>query len=140
MKLTLRRIHFDPDYTIGELSIDGVLQCFTLEDTVREKHGVPVKEWKVQNKTAIPTGTYKVVISTSNRFKRKLPELLDVPGFAGIRIHAGNSSADTEGCVLVGKQWGGGDWISDSRAAFNQLFSKMLTASSSGQEIEIEIL
>ena len=57
---------------------------------------------KVMHETGIPYGSYLLVMSYSNRFKKYLPELLDVPGFAGIRIHPGNSVEDTSGCPLPG--------------------------------------
>lgn len=79
---------------IGHLRIDGQFKFFTLEDIEREV--------KIPGKTAIPRGTYEVKITYSNRFKKPLPILLDVPGFEGVRIHAGNTSEDTEGCILLG--------------------------------------
>ena len=88
--------------TFGSLYIDGTRFCDTLEDAVREQKGIPVEEWKVKNDTAIPAGTYPVRLSFSNRFRRVLPEVVGVPGFTGIRIHAGNTTADTSGCLLVG--------------------------------------
>lgn len=94
-QLVLDRIFKGPDYTIGKLYIDGEYFCDTLEDTVRDK--------KIPNKTAIPAGTYKVIVNTSPRFKRLLPRLLDVPGFEGILIHRGNTPEDTSGCILVGE-------------------------------------
>lgn len=94
-QLILDRIFKGPDYTIGKLYIDGEYFCDTLEDTVRDK--------KIPNKTAIPAGTYKVIVNTSPRFKRLLPRLLDVPGFEGILIHRGNTPEDTSGCILVGE-------------------------------------
>lgn len=97
MKLELKRIALMPTYTIGKLYIDGVFFCNTLEDTVRED-GV-----KIYGKTAIPKGTYKVVLTMSNRFKKILPLLLNVAGFDGIRMHAGNTEFDTLGCILVGQ-------------------------------------
>lgn len=84
MKLTLKRNFRGPDYTIGKLYIDGHYFCDTLEDTVR-----PSGE-KIKGKTAIPAGDYKVIKSYSPRFKKILPEILNVPGFTGVRIHAGN--------------------------------------------------
>lgn len=80
--------------TLGKLSIDGHFFCYSCEDTVR-----PVK---VPGETAIPAGRYKVIITFSNRFQKPLPLILDVPFFSGVRIHSGNTEADTEGCVLVG--------------------------------------
>ena len=96
MKLTLQRVALRKNYTIGKLHIDGVYFCDTLEDVVREP-GV-----KVYGQTAIPAGVYKMVLSYSQRFKRVLPLLLNVPMFEGIRIHGGTTDTDTHGCLLVG--------------------------------------
>ena len=85
------------DTTLGALFIDDHWQCHTLEDIIR-----PVGE-KIYGETAIPPGRYKLVLSMSNRFKRILPEVLAVPNFTGIRIHAGNTAKDTHGCLLLGQ-------------------------------------
>jgi hypothetical protein len=118
MKLVLKRFEYANTYTIGKLYIDDIYQCYTLEDVVR-------KGPKVDGKTAIPAGTYSVIVDHSNRFNRDLPHILDVPGFTGVRIHSGNTSADTEGCILVGTTWTGGDFISNSKLAFDALFKKI---------------
>lgn len=99
MELKLIRTYPKLDYTIGELYIDNVKFCDTLENRLRI---IPI-EGKVMGDTAIPNGKYKVVISYSNMFKRDLPLLLDVPYFSGIRIHRGNYAKDTEGCILLGE-------------------------------------
>lgn len=119
MQITIKRLYKTNTSTIGELFIDGIFECFTLEDVER-----PVK---IKNETAIPKGTYKVIINQSNRFKRLLPLLLNVPNFEGIRIHSGNSNHDTEGCILVG-QTRSKNYIGQSRKAFNKLFKKMQAA------------
>ena len=121
MELKLRRFEFGTTYTIGKLYVDGVYFCFTLEDKVREGE-------KVQNATAIPYGTYNVIIDHSNRFGYDLPHVLNVPGFDGIRIHKGNTSADTDGCILVGTTWAGKDFVGNSKFAFDPLFEKMKAA------------
>lgn len=94
------------DYTIGKLYVNGKQLCNTLEDTDRRLfQGQPIADIaakKVKGQTAIPTGTYRLQVSESPRFKRELIEVLDVPGFSGIRIHRGNTTADTEGCILPG--------------------------------------
>lgn len=113
MNIQLIRNKSSAKSTIGRLLIDGAFQCWTLEDVVRPA--------KIAHETAIPAGAYKVIITESNRFKRRLPLLVDVPGFEGIRIHPGNSAADTEGCILVGTA-PATDWVGGSRAAFDSLF------------------
>lgn len=122
MHITVDRVELTPDATIGSLSVDGKWLCWTCEDAVREVPGQPVAAWKVPGKTAIPEGTYHVVVTKSQRFGRSLPELLDVPGFTGIRIHTGNTSADTEGCILPGLTRAGQS-VGLSRRAFDQLFT-----------------
>ena len=104
--------------TIGEMFVDGVFQCFTLEDTER-KFGV-----KVYGETAIPLGTYPVTLEFSPKFCRRVPHIQNVPGFSSILIHPGNTDADTEGCVLVGKTHAP-DFIGQSRIAFEELFRKL---------------
>lgn len=107
MKLTLKRFHFADTYTIGKLFIEDKPFCDVLEDVVRDKNKdgdlQDEGEAKVYGRTAIPFGTYKVVLTMSNRFKILLPLLVDVPEFEGVRIHAGNTSEDTHGCLLVGE-------------------------------------
>lgn len=102
MRMQLERLQIDKDVTIGALSIDGDFECWVLEDPVREIKGRPVSEWKIKGQTAIPYGTYAVQITRSQRFGVDLPLLIGVQGFDGVRIHAGNTTADTEGCLLVG--------------------------------------
>ena len=119
MLITIKRLYKTDNSTIGELLIDGVFECFTLEDKERDI--------KIKGETAIPKGTYKVIINESNRFKRLLPLLIDVPNFEGVRIHSGNSNHDTEGCILVG-QTRNKNYIGQSRKAFEKLFAKMQKA------------
>ena len=142
------------EYTIGELFVneEATLSkttkvCDTLEDTFRllpkvcpntpKGIGCSCKE-KVHGKTCIPYGTYTVRLSYSNRFKRILPEVLNVPHFLGIRLHSGNSSKDTEGCILVGTK-SKGDWVTASRVAFNKLYKLLQTAEKNKEEITITI-
>jgi hypothetical protein len=124
MELLLVRCTKTESSTIGALQVDGEYQCFTLEDKDRGlTQGMGenmIKSVKVAGKTAIPTGRYRVVLSWSNRFQKYMPELLNVPGFAGIRIHSGNTAVDTEGCILVGEVKGD-DVIYRSRLAYMKL-------------------
>lgn len=126
MNLVLKRIHEGETFTVGQLYEEtkyGLSPiCYTLEDKVREVEGQPVSSWKVQNETAIPRGTYNVSVTLSNRFKTRLPLLNDVDGYTGVRIHSGNSSKNTEGCILVGMTWDGkSDWIGSSKIAMSAL-------------------
>ena len=120
MKLRLHRSVLSDRYTIGKLYVDGKYHCDTLEDTDRALEAHP--DAKIYGKTAIPRGTYDVIISMSNRFKRELPLLKNVPGFDGIRIHPGNTHEDTDGCVLVGVLSDSGDRVVMSRVTFDGLF------------------
>lgn len=101
MELTLTRTHKHKAYTEGRLEIDGNYFCDTLEPTWRDI-GWRRPGRKVAGRTAIPDGRYPVAVTHSPRFDRWLPLLLHVPGFEGIRIHPGNTVADTTGCILVG--------------------------------------
>lgn len=103
MKLLLQRDFKGLRYTLGQLFVDQVKFCETLEDAVREVPGVPVDEWKVPGKTAIPAGTYRVTLAPSPRFKKMMIRLLDVPGFDGILIHGANTEGDVDGCIGVGQ-------------------------------------
>lgn len=133
--MELRRIYFGKTATIGELYLDGVRECHTLEDPVRDgDDGILQKEEKIYGETAIPAGRYEIILSFSNRFNRLLPLLLNVPHFQGIRIHPGNKPEHTHGCILVGN-WEGGDKeiIGDSRATFARIFVRILEASAHGK-------
>lgn len=121
MNLSLVRTHKTARACTGELSINGAFECFTCEDIPRLV--------KVPRSTAIPAGTYEVVITFSNRFQKPLPLLMNVPGFEGVRIHPGNTHEDTEGCILVGKTRDAeAGTVSGSRPAFTALLSKLRTA------------
>jgi hypothetical protein len=138
MELTLNRARSAGGSTLGELFVDGNHECWTCEDVVREIPGVPVEKWKIKGQTAIPSGRYKVLVTHSTRFQRLLPLLCDVPGFGGIRIHAGNTAADTEGCILPGAVRAGVG-VANSRIAFEALFSKIQDALKDGQQVWITI-
>ena len=127
MKIQIKRLHKTDKSTIGELTIDGKFECYTLEDIERDV--------KIKSETAISKGTYKVIINQSNRFKRLMPLLLNVPNFEGVRIHAGNTNHDTEGCILVGRTRSI-DFIGQSRKAYDSLFKKM---QDSKEEISLTI-
>jgi hypothetical protein len=131
MKLLLERKTLNDEYTIGELSLDGVFFCFTCEDAVRDK--------KIKGKTAIPYGTYDVTLTWSNRFQKVLPLVNDVPNFEGIRIHAGNTAEDTEGCILVGltKLTHG---VGRSRDAMDKLMPILHAEKDCGGLIDLEVV
>jgi dynactin complex subunit len=95
MLIEVKRFEFKDTHTIGKMYVDGVYECYTLEDVVR--NGT-----KVLGKTAIPIGEYKLIVDASVRFKQDMPHILNVPDFTGVRIHSGNTSADTDGCILLG--------------------------------------
>lgn len=131
MQLRLIREPSTARTTVGRLFVDGRFECFTLEDVVRRV--------KVKGETAIPAGTYQVIVNMSARFRRRLPLLLGVPGYAGVRIHPGNTAADTEGCILPGKVLGA-DAVYQSRAAFEPLCARIEGALVRKQSVTIEIV
>ena len=137
MKLTLKRIALKPTYTIGKLYIDDKYFCDTLEDTVRDlnKNGkFDNGEKKIKGETAIQYGTYEITTNVvSQRFKNrvwakpyggKIPRLINVPSFDGVLLHPGSSSADTSGCLLVGKNTIVGR-LTDSQKTFHMLMQKI---------------
>lgn len=134
MKIIVERFQFSNKSTIGTLTTDK-FSCFTLEDCDRylEDGGE-----KIDGQTAIPRGTYRVIIDYSNRFKRDLPRLLDVPKFEGIRIHCGNTAEDTHGCLLVGSTYEE-NFVGNSKATFSRLFELMEESYDREEEIWIEI-
>ena len=147
MELILERIAKRKTYTIGRLyirrqvmdeylpGIEDQYFCDTLEPTWRDyEHGA----YKVKGCSAIPEGRYAVVISFSPKFKAWLPILLGVPKFEGIRIHAGNTAADTEGCILVGKNRLVGQ-VLDSRIWLHRLKQKIVEAKGRGEPVWITI-
>lgn len=130
MKLRLERGASAHGATIGQLFVDGAEECWILEDEVRAV--------KIPGQTAIPAGTYNVIVTMSARFGRELPLLEDVPNFSGIRIHPGNSPADTEGCLLPGRTRTDRT-VGESKVAFGALFSKIQQGLNDGDTVTIEI-
>lgn len=135
MDLRIDRIFKKEDYTIGKLYINGVFLCSTLEDKVRT---LDTTEDKIYGETAIPEGRYEVILSYSKRFNKILPELLNVPFFKGIRIHAGNDKEDTEGCILVGEYKEVGKVI-NSRKTMKKLMLILQKAIDNNEKIFINI-
>lgn len=153
MELRLERNHKLNDYTIGDLYIDDIFYCNTLEDTDRgltsSMTEQEINKIKIKGKTAIPTGKYKITLdiisprfSNSSLYKSidgKLPRLLNVPGFDGILIHIGNTPKDTDGCILVGYNKIKGQ-VLNSKDTFNDLYTKLLESKSKGELISITIV
>lgn len=140
MILFLKRFDFQEKCTIGKWWVDDQpTGLFSLEDKVRELDGKPVAEWKIPGETAIPRGRYKLKLTFSPHFQRITPELESVPGYSSVRIHPGNTDADTEACLLPGKTWAGGDFIGESREAFDILMGKISAAISAGEEVFVDV-
>lgn len=141
MKIFLKRIYKCSTYTIGKIYIDGNYICDSIEDCDRNlNQNMPleeIKKKKVYGETAIPTGTYKVVMNVvSPKFQNrswakpyggKIPRFLNVPGFDGVLLHPGNTAQDSLGCVLPGENKVKGKVV-NSTIAFNKIMSILLTA------------
>lgn len=117
MNLRLVREPSSLGATMGVLFVNGAYECFTLEDQLRP-------DGKIAGETAIPSGRYQIKLTFSNRFQRIMPELLNVPNFTGVRLHAGNTTADTQGCPLVGADRGVA-MVLRSRFAFAHLMAQL---------------
>lgn len=117
--------------TLGELLLDGVHECWTIEDEIRDE--------KIPGETAIPAGKYRVVLTMSKRFGKVLPELVNVPNYAGVRIHTGNTAADTEGCILVGAEKGEAS-VLRSRDAMLELMAALTGVIENGEQVWIEVI
>ena len=158
MELVLTRIAKRRNYTIGRLAIikeeneeyrtytHEEYFCDTLEPIVLElktnvsKDAVLRSPAKAQSLKpfAIPEGRYAVVISYSQKFREWLPILLGVPAFSGIRIHAGNTAKDTQGCILVGRNQIVGK-VLESRKWLYELKQKIVKAKDKGEPVWITI-
>jgi len=154
MNITVKRIAKRASYTIGRMYINGIYFCDTCEDTDRGLTQymslAEIKRKKIYSRTAIPTGTYNVTMNiVSPRFSKRdfykkncdggrVPRLLNVPGFDGVLIHVGNSAADSNGCLLVGKNSQVGK-VLNSTNTFLALYKKLKEASLKGEKITITI-
>lgn len=130
LQISLKRRGGNLGFTHGKLYFNGVYISDTLEDQERTT--------KIQNATAIPRGVYKVSVTYSNRFKRMMPLLENVPNFTGVRIHSGNTASDTEGCILVGTYLAQG-YIKDSRIAYKKIFPLIDKAIKKGEQVLLTI-
>jgi len=141
MLLRVDRRYKKSAYTIGKLYVDGVYVCDTLEDAVRP--------YKIAHETAIPAGTYELTMNAiSPKFQYHkwalpyggfIPRLLDVPNYSGVLIHPGNTAADTDGCILVGRNRAVGK-VLDSQATFKTLMDRYLwPAKLRGESITISL-
>lgn len=128
MKLLVQRTYRGPIYTIGKLYIDGQYFCDTIERRdlgLRQEMTLQeILRIKVPGQTAIPYGTYRVLLSFSEKFERSLPFLQDVPGFAGIMIHTGNTEKDSRGCIIVGENKAKG-MVLNSKKTMEKLLARL---------------
>lgn len=140
MKMLVQRHHSIAGATLGQMYIDGTFACYTLEDQVREVAGQPVAAWKIKGATAIPAGTYSVTLELSQRFGADTPTINGVPGFEYIRMHAGNTAADTEGCLLLGMYATDSALVGGtSRPAVALVKAAIRAALDQGDDVSIEI-
>lgn len=154
MELVVDRKWKKQNYTISNLTIDGEWFCNILEDADRGLDDsmslTQIKELKKASITAIPSGTYEVTLDvisprfcTNSFYKQvcdgKLPRLLNVKGFEGILIHAGNTDKDTAGCLLVGINLERGK-VLKSRETFKKLYKLLKDKHDKGEKITIKIL
>lgn len=153
MKISLKRIYTNNQYTIGHLYVDGTYVCDSIEDADRGlKDSMTLDEIrakKIKDKTAIPQGNYKVTMNViSPRFSKKkyykdfcggrLPRITSVKGFDGVLIHIGNTDKDSSGCLIVGYNKEKGK-VLNSKEAFEKLYRMLDSANRNGEKIDIKI-
>lgn len=142
MKLTILPLRKTENSTISKLFINESFFCYTLEDKDRgldqSMNLLTIKAKKLFGITAIPAGIYTVTLSMSNRFKRLLPEILNVKGFEGVRIHRGNYAGDSLGCIIVGLHESS-DCVLNSGDAEKALMLKLQEAFNKKESIILEI-
>ena len=152
MKLKIYRKWPKTSYVIGIWYVSGARLCESLEDTDRGlEQRMPtgkINQIKLKGKTAIPKGTYRVILSVSPKFKDRVwgkkyhglvPEILDVKGFSSVRIHPGNRASDTDGCPLIGDNTAVGR-LTNSTKRYYELMDKIKPAWEKGEEIILEIV
>jgi hypothetical protein len=120
MELLLKRNPTVDEATIGHLSVDDRPECDTLEDAIRQV--------KIPGRTCIPAGRYRITLENSPKFGPDTITINNVPGYTGIRMHAGNTIADTAGCPLVGKAARSSIVPGTSAPALVKLKAKILAA------------
>lgn len=142
MELKLIREKFSKTETIGKLYVNNVLFSYTLEPTFRglnsDMSEDEIRRQKIYGVTAIPKGSYHVILTYSKRFQKILPELLHVKGFAGVRIHAGNYAKDTQGCILLGN-YNGGNYVTESKQYVERLVKMMQGSINDDEGVTITI-
>lgn len=128
LHLILLRKYRKEAYTIGQLYNGNTYLCNTVEDTDRGLHSnmaaAQIAKLKIKGQTAIPTGSYKVEVTDSPKFKRPLPLVLNVPGFSGIRIHRGQNANSTEGCIIPGENTVKGGVTNSTR--YEEVITKLI--------------
>ena len=139
-EVILERAWRQETYTVGKVIIDGKRFCESMEDKDRgltqDMSEEEIKRVKVYGETAIPTGVYTVKMTYSQKYKRKMPEVLNVPGYSGIRIHSGNTAKESLGCILLGRNTKVG-MITESRKMCQE-FERLLKAA--GGECKLTIV
>ena len=130
MEAKLERAWRLETYTVGRVFVDGKRFCESMENKDRgltqDMSEEEIGRVKVYGETAIPTGVYTVKMTYSPKYKRKMPEVLNVPGYSGIRIHSGNTAKDSLGCILLGRNTKVG-MVTESRKACKE-FERLLEA------------
>ena len=152
MELRLERKWKKMDYTIGIMYVNGQRFCETLEDTDRglssEMPVGKINQLKLYGVTAIPRGRYRVVLSVSKKFKTKtwgkkygglVPELLNVKGYSGVRIHPANSASELLGCVAPGENKAVGKVLNSQKTYYALMDNYLMPAHKNGEEIYIAI-
>lgn len=139
MKLELWRDKSNDKNTHGTIYVNGMYECRSLEDVVREIAGVPVEVWKIPKQTAIPSGIYDLEKYFWQKHQKFYLKLRNVLGFTDIYVHGGVSADDSEGCILTGKKYLDDYTILQSQIALQALNARVFPALEAGERVQLEI-
>lgn len=129
-------------YCIGEMLVNGKHFCDTIEDCDRglrqDMSLSQLKKMKKYGITAIPSGTYNVVVYFWPKYRKKYPLLQNVPAYTGVLIHGLTNASQSLGCIGVGENKIKGGLI-NSEKYVRELTKMCEEAIQSGEQVTITI-
>ena len=139
-------------YTVGRWYVNGELWFNSLEDKDRGLHSgmsvSTIKARKVYGETAIPKGTYEVRLTYSSKFAGKawgrkygglVPQIMNVKGFSGVRIHPLNTAEESLGCIGPGHNTAVGRITNSTQCYYRLMDDIFMPAYKAGEPVTLDI-